>query len=527
MRNFISIALSVTCVKLLLITAYRSTDFEVHRNWLAITHSLPTSKWYFESTSEWTLDYPPLFAWFEYFLSLAARLADPAMLQLKNLNYASAATVYFQRLSVILSDLVFIYAVWTWRCLVAPSKKKPSSGNGADPWFEPATVLAMLFLWNPGLLLVDHIHFQYNGFLHGTLLLAAARLFQGRAIEATFWFAVLLYLKHIYLYVAPVFFVYLLRSYCFASTSEAGKYNWICSFRPARFLQLAGTVILVSVVSLWPFLSQTQLAQLGQRLFPFKRGLCHAYWAPNWWAVYAASDRVMALSGLMPNSTAEAGASTTAGLVRDSSFVFLPDVRPGCTFVLTLLFQLPALWGLWKRPRDQWLLLRALVLCSLSAFLFGWHVHEKAVLMPILLATPLALRSSEDATIFVLLSAAGHCSLFPLLFQPAETPIKGLLVLLHIVYAICALSKLHGNGRDATRRLGRVQRCGDLLAPGEWLGMSVLALILVYAELVHPFTPVAKRLQFLPLLLTSVSCAVCIVYAWIRSWVAWAYPLRL
>ncbi|CAN8032767.1 unnamed protein product [Ixodes persulcatus] len=526
MVNFSSIVLSVTCVKLLFITAYRSTDFEVHRNWLAITHSLPTSKWYFESTSEWTLDYPPLFAWFEYFLSLVARFVDPAMLQLNNLNYASTATVYFQRLSVIFSDLVFIYAVWTWRGLVAPPKKRHGSASGADPWFEPATVLAMLFLWNPGLLLVDHIHFQYNGFLHGILLLAAARLFQGRAVEAAFWFAVLLYLKHIYIYVAPVFFVCLLRSHCFGPTSEKGMKAFFGSFRPVRFLQLAGTVILVSLVSLWPFLSQTQFVQLGQRLFPFKRGLCHAYWAPNWWALYAAMDRVMALSGLMPKSTAEVGVSTTAGLVRDSSFVFLPDVRPVCTFILTLLFQLPALWGLWKRPQDPWALLRAFVLCSLSAFLFGWHVHEKAVLMPILLATPLALRSSEDAAIFVLLSFAGHCSLFPLLFQPAETPIKGLLVLLHTVYAICALRKLHGNGRDTVRRSGKVQRCEDLLAPAEQLGISVLALVLVYSELIHPFVPSAKRLQFLPLLLTSVSCAACIIYAWIRSWVVWVYPLH-
>ncbi|KAM6907893.1 dolichyl pyrophosphate Glc1Man9GlcNAc2 alpha-1,3-glucosyltransferase isoform 1-T1 [Xenentodon cancila] len=504
---FVSLSAGVSLLKCLFIHAYRSTDFEVHRNWLAITHSLPLTRWYYENTSEWTLDYPPLFAWFECGLSQAAQHFDRSMLRVENLNYGSPPTVLFQRLSVVFTDLLFIFAAR--ECCRCVREQKGSR----DVWSRPSFILAVLLLWNFGLLIVDHIHFQYNGFLFGFLLLSVAKHLQSQHLQGALLFAVLLNLKHIYLYVAPAYGIFLLRSYCFTQDNADGSIRWR-SFSPLRLLALAAIVTSVCALSFGPFVAAGQLPQVLSRLFPFKRGLCHAYWAPNIWALYNVVDKGLATLGVRLRLLQEAElprGSMTGGLVQEFQHSVLPSISPSVTLVCTLLSILPAVASIWRRPRGARGFLRCLLLCALGSFMFGWHVHEKAVLMAILPLSILAVESREDAGIFLVLTTTGHYSLFPLLFTPAELPIKVCLMLMFTVFSFTALRKLHSSQ-------------GPLLCPLEVLYLLGLAVLAVASEVIFPLSPWQHRLPFLPLLATSVYCSVGVCYSFLRLYISLLKP---
>jgi alpha-1,3-glucosyltransferase len=313
-RDLIRFYLTAMSIKILLIGTYHSTDFEVHRNWLALTFSLPMSKWYFENRSEWTLDYPPFFAYFERFLAYFAQFVDAKMLQVENLNYKSAGTVLFQRWTVIFEFFYFFGAFLMVRSLSLPKTRQ---------WFLFALITSI-----PGLLFVDHIHFQYNGFLYGIQLISLAAFCEQKYLVGGFLFAILLNFKHIYLYQAPAYFIFILSSFCFQRNS----------FVFTNLAKMGLIVMFVFGVSLVPF--RTQIPQVLDRLFPFKRGLCHAYWAPNVWALYSFTDRVLLfVYKLMGNHIISTG-HLTRGLVGDSTFSILPNITPTHTVILTLASQL-------------------------------------------------------------------------------------------------------------------------------------------------------------------------------------------
>jgi len=478
-----------SCLKVLLIPSYKSTDFEVHRNWLALTSSLPHSQWYTEATSPWTLDYPPFFAWFEYLLSLGARHVDPAMLQIQNLDYASWRTVLFQRFSVIITDLVLFLGCKS----LAEALPKGQGGRHSR-----ASTLTLLIMSNAGLLMVDHVHFQYNGLLTGILLLTIASLARDRVVSAAVWFSVLLHMKHIYLYYAPAVGIYMLRSHCFQSTRD-GRIIWR-SFSLFRLLSLAVVVLATSALSLVPFIQAGQLPHMLSRLFPFKRGLCHAYWAPNFWALYNVADKGLAVAGKRLgylDNLESATASMTGGLVQDISHAVLPSVPPFATAVITLLAILPAVAKLWLSPHSLTSFLRALTICAWSSFMFGWHVHEKAILLVIIPLAVLATVSRTEARLYLLTASTGHFSLFPLLFKARELPTK---LFVHLSHSFMASQLLP----QATLTLI------------DKLYLVLAVPVFLYSEFLHSFIGLSASLPFLPLLLYSLYSAVGITVTYLN-----------
>lgn len=492
-KCLLPILLILTCIKILLMPTYRSTDFDVHRNWLAITHNLPLEEWYFNDvngTTAHTLDYPPAFAFFEYVLANnpLSQLVMPTNDRCFQLlpdsdNDPSDACIMFQRSTVILSDIILWMGAWV-ACRAMYTTRLDYSISAF-----------LLIVLNPGLLWLDHVHFQYNGMLLGLLLLSLGLLMHGNnaAAHSTSYhiyhltgaasYALLVNFKHLYLTLGPLYFCYLLEQYCFTRTSPK-------RFQIQNFATL-GVVTLTSLVVPWiPFLlhdPKEQVLQILARLFPFQRGLVHDYWAANVWALYMLADKgVVFLS------------KRNVGLALPSS---LPEVPPSwCAGLLLASMVLPALFMTRLRCWTNVKLIQAVVYMSLAAFMLAYHVHEKAILTTLIPLTLLVHHQENNAThsfLFTQISRWGLLGLFPLLFRPMELTLK--------------LASYAGYWSLLSSSLVLPQSSSH-----KWLQTGtgiVVAGVIVALE----FLPIPGRFEFLPLLLTSIVCAVGLLGCWMLS----------
>jgi alpha-1,3-glucosyltransferase len=410
------------------------------------------------------------------------------MLSVANLKYDSWATVAYQRSTVIITELLLVYALH-WYASTANSANK-----------KQAHAVALSILLSPGLLIIDHIHFQYNGFLYGVLILSIVLAKnQSAMLLSGILFAVLLGLKHIYLYLAPAYFVYLLRVYCLTPGN---------AFRPQflNTIKLGVSIIAVFAAVFGPFAQWGQLDQLKSRLFPFSRGLCHAYWAPNIWALYSFADRALILLApyLKLQVDKEAVNSVTRGLVGDTSFAVLPNITPEQCFGLTLAFQLVTLGKLWAKPTWH-SFVGAITLCGFASFLVGWHVHEKAILLVLIPFSLIALKDRSYLSSFRPLAVAGHVSLFPLLFTAPEFPIKIVYTLVWLMVFLYTFGRL-APAPAAPRRF--------LLDRFTLLYTAVAIPLVVYCSLLHRLV-FGERYEFMPLAFISAWSALGVLASWV------------
>jgi len=153
--------------------------------------------------------------------------------------------------------------------------------------------------------------------------------------------------------------------------------------------------------------------------------------------------------------------------------------------------------------------LTALTLCGYTSFMFGWHVHEKAIL---LVLVPLSLLATENHAYFrtfVLASVAGIYSLFPLLFTPTESVIE---LVYSAIWAVLVLVPIHRRVYEFPRTLPFVLM--DTLERIYLYGFAALHLGVSMFSLVGGRK--AKSMEFLPLMLTSIYCALGLVWAFVR-----------
>ncbi|NXT55367.1 ALG6 glucosyltransferase, partial [Pluvianellus socialis] len=357
-------------------------DYEAQRHWQEVTYNLPVRQWYFNTSDNnllyWGLDYPPLTAYHSFLCAYIAKLINPDWIALHtSRGYESQPHKLFMRTTVFVADLlVYIPAV----ILYCFSLKETSTKKKASIW---GVCRALCILLYPGLILIDHGHFQYPLSL-GFALWAVLCLSYEWDLLGAVAFCLALNYKQMELYHSLPFFCYLLGK-CFKKGLK-GKGLVLLT-------KLAGTVVVSFAVCWLPFCTDmAQIMQVLRRLFPIDRGLFEACMfssppPPNIWC-------------------------SLSVLIKIKNIVS-PQTQLKLSFAVTFLSLLPTCIKLTVQPSLRAFKF-ALVSCALSFFLFSFQVHEKSIL---LVSVPVCLILNEIpfmATWFLLVSTF---SMLPLLLK--------------------------------------------------------------------------------------------------------------
>eukprot|EP00088_Acartia_fossae_P000057 TRINITY_DN10017_c0_g1_i3.p1 TRINITY_DN10017_c0_g1~~TRINITY_DN10017_c0_g1_i3.p1 ORF type:complete len:504 (+),score=27.41 TRINITY_DN10017_c0_g1_i3:23-1534(+) len=317
-------------------------DYEAQRHWQEITINLPLDQWYNHTQDNdllyWGLDYPPLTAYHSYLVGQVAHRVNSSFTELhQSRGIESPDHKLFMRLSVIVADLLILFPAIRFFC-----------GSSLS-------ATALLLAIYPGLILIDHGHFQYNGISLGLFVISVAAVIRNCDVLGSIAFCLALNYKQMELYHALPFFFYLL-----------GKCLHQPSFlRKISKLFVIGVSVIGTFVAVWlPFFlaGPYTTLQVVRRIFPVDRGLYEDKVANFWCTI----DIIFKLKQNLDTSQ--------IGLL---------------CIAATLLLSLPSNLHVLRYPTPRNFVM-SLLNTSLVFFLFSFHVHEKTILLvaiPAILAT--------------------------------------------------------------------------------------------------------------------------------------------
>lgn len=197
-------------------------DYEAQRHWMEITTNLPLNQWYHNSSDNdlnyWGLDYPPLTAYHMYLCGQVAGFLNKNYTKLhESRGYESESHKVFMRYTVLIGDLLLFLPslIWYYQTTVKVGKsqdneikkrkQKPQKTlNEIKPMsWSLSTVLSLIY---PGIILIDHGHFQYNTISLGLVIFATTCLLKEKNILSSVLFCAALNYKQMELYHALPFF---------------------------------------------------------------------------------------------------------------------------------------------------------------------------------------------------------------------------------------------------------------------------------------------------------------------------------
>ncbi|KAI8612510.1 glycosyl transferase [Chytriomyces sp. MP71] len=375
-------------------------DFEAQRHWLEITTHVDIRMWYRYDLQYWGLDYPPLTAYHSWLLGWIAHKINPDWVALDTSRGNEADDLkMFMRYTAIMTDLVI-----NMSAILAFAKPAIN--------LEFQNTLIFVALIQPGLILIDHGHFQYNSAMLGFTLWFLVCMARGQYALGSVFFCLALGFKQMALYYSLPIFFYLL-GVCGGLARRDSISTGIM-----ELLKIGATVVITFGILFAPFLTRTDdLLQVIHRIFPVGRGLYEDKVANFWCAISV----LVKVKTLFPTKT----------LVRISIAATLLAVLP--TSIDLFLSQLKPQKLKPANPSRK--LLLTLITGSLAFFLFSFQVHEKSILIPIMPATLLLLESDGVAWEGAWFITTAVFSMYPLLRRDGlSIPAVVLVGLFNVVY---------------------------------------------------------------------------------------------